>query len=88
MFHNDISISVKSKVLYRISVLLEILEKNLKNKNNLYKGRGLEFSHKTEMYITFATCLHLMTYKHYIEQPMPMVEKVFTKVLYKKIMTL
>ena len=36
------------------------------------------------MNITFVTSLNHMTYKHYIEQPMPMVESLIYKKLYKK----
>ena len=35
------------------------------------------------MNITFRTSLGFMTYKHYIEQPMPMIERIFNKKLYK-----
>ena len=83
MFDNDISIDVKSKVMYRISVLSHNLEKYLKIKINHYKRRGLEFSHISEMNITFITRLDLMTYKHYIEQPMSMVERLINRNLYK-----
>ena len=83
VFYIDISMGAKSKVLYRISVLRENLEKYLKIKIILYKRRGLEFSHITEMNITFVTSLNHMTYKLYIEQTMPMVERLINKKLYK-----
>ena len=35
------------------------------------------------MKITFITRLDHKTYKHYIEQPMPMVERLINKKLYK-----
>ena len=82
MFYNDISIDIKSKALYRISVLRENLETYLKQ-IILYKRRGLEFSHISEMNITFVTSLNHMTYEHFIEQPMPMVEKLINEKLYK-----
>ena len=84
VFDNDISIDVKFKVMYRISVLSHNLEKCLKNKNNHYKRQGLEFSHISEINITFITRLDPMTNKHYIEQPMPMVERLIKRKLYKK----
>ena len=76
MFENDSSIDVKSKVMYRISVLSYKIKKYLKNKINHYKRQGLEFSHISEMNIIFTARLNHMTYKHYIEQPMPMVERL------------
>ena len=84
VFDNDMSIDVKSKVMYRISVLSHNLEKYLKNKIIHYKRQGLEFSHISEMIITFMTRLDHMTHKHYTEQPMPMVERLIYKNLYKK----
>ena len=36
------------------------------------------------MKIAFMTSLDFMTYKHYIEQHMPMVERIITRKLYKK----
>ena len=86
MFDKDISIDVKSKVMYIISVLSHNVEKYLKNKINHYKRQGLEFSHThiSEMNITFTTRLDHMTYKHYLEQPMPMVERLINRKLYKK----
>ena len=83
MFDNDISIDVESKVMYRISVLRHIPEKLLQNKINYYRRQGLEFSHKSEMNNTFITSLDFMTYKHYIEQLMPIVEKIFNRKLYQ-----
>ena len=41
---------------------------------------GLEFSHISEMNITFRTNLGNMSYNHYLEQLKPMIELV----LYKK----
>ena len=84
VFDNDISIEVKSKVMYRISVLSHNLEKNLKNKINHYKRQGLEFSHISKMNITFKTRLDHMKYSHYLEQPMPMVERLFIRNLFNK----
>ena len=83
MFDNDISIDVKSKVMYRISVSSHNLEKYLRNKNNHYKKQGLEFSHLSEMNSNFKTRLDHMTYKRYSEQPMPMVERLINKKLYR-----
>ena len=84
MFDNDISIAVKSKVVFRISVLNRNLEKNLKNKINHFERPGLEFSHISELNITFITRLYHMTYKNHMEQPMPMVERLINRKLYKK----
>ena len=35
------------------------------------------------MNITFTRSLDFMTYKHYIEQPMPMVERILNRSLYR-----
>ena len=83
MFDSDISIDVKSEVLYGISVLRHNLENYLKNKINHYERQGLEFSHKSGMNFTFITRLVFMTKKHYKEQPMPMVERLVNGKLYK-----
>ena len=69
--------------MYRISVLRHTLEKNPKNKNNHYKRQGLEFSHISEVNITFITRLNHMTDKHYKEQPMPLVERLINRKLYE-----
>ena len=53
------------------------------NKINQYERQGYEFSHISEMNITFLTKLDHMTYKHFIEQPMPMVESLIDRKLYK-----
>ena len=45
VFGIDISIDVKSKRMYRISVLRHIFEKDLKNKINHYEKQGVKFSH-------------------------------------------
>ena len=79
-FDNDTSIDVRSWVIYSISVLGPNLEKYVK-KINHYKRQRLEFSQN--IIITFKTRLDLMTYKHYIEQPMPMVERLIIRKLYK-----
>ena len=75
MFNNDISIDVKSNAMYRITVLRHNLEKYLKNKITYYTRQGLEFSYKSEMKFTFITSLDFMTYKQYIGQTMPLVER-------------
>ena len=36
------------------------------------------------MNITFTTCLRNMTYRHYLENPMPMVERLINRNLYKE----
>ena len=73
VFDNDISIDVISKRMYRRSVLGHNFEKYLKNKINHYKRQGVEFSHISEMNITFTTRLNHLTYCHYLENPMPML---------------
>ena len=83
MIDNDFSIDVKSKVMYKISVLSHNLEKYLKNKINHYKRQRLEFSHLSELKNTFTTRLDHMTNKYYIEQPMPIVERLINRKLYK-----
>ena len=84
LFDNDISIDVKSMVKYRVSVLSHNLEKYLKHKIIYYKRQGTELSHISEKNITFITSLDHMTYKQYLAQPMPMVEGLNNKNLYKK----
>ena len=83
VFDNDISIDVKSKLIYRFCALHQNRGNYLKNEINRYKKEGLEFSHISEMNITFETRLDHMTYKQYIEQLMPMVERIINKKLYK-----
>ena len=84
MFDNDISIDVKSKRMYRRSVLGHNFEKCLKKKNNQYEKQGVEFSHISEMNITFTTYLWNLTYRHNSESPMPMVERIFSRNFYKE----
>ena len=48
-----------------------------------FKRQRLRFSRILGMNITITTSLVLMTYDHYIIQPMQMVEKVVNKKLYK-----
>ena len=84
VFNNNISIDVKSKVMYRISVLRHNLVKYLKNKINYYKRKTrIKVLTHVEMNITFMTILYFMTYKHYIEQPRPMVERTLNRRFYK-----
>ena len=83
MFDNGVTMVVKSMKMYTFYVLHQNLEKYLKNKINQYKKEGLEFSHISEMNISFKTRLDHMTYKHYLEQPMPMVERLINKNSYK-----
>ena len=83
VFNNDISIDVKSKIMYRISVFPKNLEQYLKKEINFYRIQGLNLSYIAEMNITFTTSLHFITYKYFIEQLMPMVEKILNRKLYK-----
>ena len=76
MYDSDISIDVKSKRMYRRSVSGHNFEKHIKNKINHYEKQGVEFSKISEMNITFTTWLRDMTYRHYLENPMPMVERI------------
>ena len=57
-FGNDISIDVKSKVMYKISLYRDLV-KYLKNKIKYYRRQELEFSHISEMNIFFITGLDL-----------------------------
>ena len=52
-----------------------------------FRRQGLIFSRILAMNITFITSLDLMTYEHYINHPMQMVERVPNKKL-KKIQSL
>ena len=45
-------------------------------KKEYYRKRGYRFSHISEMNIPFVTNLGHLTYKHYLEQPMSMVERL------------
>ena len=54
----------------------------LKKKIEFFRRQGL--SHILEMNIIFVTFLDLITYDHYINQSMQMVERVPNKKLYKK----
>ena len=71
--------------MYRISVFCHNHEKYLKKKIKYYRGQGLEFSHISEMNITFITSLDFMTYEHYNEQPLLMLERRINRILYRKI---
>ena len=83
VFDNDISIDVTSKVINRISVLRHNLEKYLKVRINYYRRQGFEISHISEMNITFIPSLGFKTFKHYMQQPMPMVERIVNRRFYK-----
>ena len=48
-----------------------------------FRRQGLRFSRILEMNITYIRNLYLMTYEHYINQPMQKVERVLNKKLYK-----
>ena len=64
---------VTSKKMYSNRLLL----------GSIGKDKRLGFSHKLERNITFMTHLDLMTYEHYLQQPMSMLEKLRNKKLYK-----
>ena len=85
MFNIDNSIDVKSWVLYRISVLRHNHVKYFKNKKIYHRRQGLDFSQISKMNDIFITSLDFMTFEHYIEQPMPTVERLVNRRLYKKI---
>ena len=79
VFDNDISIDVKSKVIYRFRALHQNRDKYPKNKIVRYKKEELEFSHILEMNIAFETRLDHMTSKHCKKQPMLMVERLINR---------
>ena len=62
-----------------------IILKNILKKINYPRRQGLEFSHISEMNITLIASLNLMTYKHYIDQPIPTIERLFNIKFCKKI---
>ena len=79
VFDNNILIDVKSKSQDRWS-LNHSFEKYLKKKINHYEKQGVKFSHLLEMKITFTTFLENMTNRHYLDNPMPMVERLIKKI--------
>ena len=48
----------------------------LERKDEYFRRQGLRFSRILEMKITFITSLDLLTYEHFDNQPMQMVERV------------
>ena len=52
-------------------------------KSEFFRRQGLRFSRILEMNVTFLSSVDLMTYQHYINQPMQMVEGVLNKKIYK-----
>ena len=47
------------------------------------KIKRLGFPHVVELNITFLTRLDLMTYEHYLQRPMSMLERLLNKKFYK-----
>ena len=78
----DTTIHVKSKKMHSNGSRCGLI-RFLIRKIEYFRRQRLRFSHILEMNITFTTSLDLMTYEHYIIQPMQMVEKVLKKKLYK-----
>ena len=60
---------------------------NLTTKNKIFSRLGLKFSHIFEMNITFLACLLNVTYEHYLNLHMPMIDRV-PKNIYIKILDL
>ena len=83
VFDDDTSFDGKSKVMHRVSVFCNNNVKYLKKKIIFFRRQGLQFTYIAEMNFTFITSLNFMTYKHYNEQPMPMVERLVNRKLYK-----
>ena len=83
VFDNNNLFDVKSKSQYQRS-LNHKFEKYLKNKINHYEKQGVKFSHTSEMNITYTAILEHMTYRHYLDNPMPQVERLINKNLYRK----
>ena len=84
IFDNDVSSNVKSNnTMYNTEIPNLNFEKCLKGRIIQYKKKGLGFFHILKMNITFITNFDHITYKHYLEQPMPMVERLIKKKLYK-----
>ena len=80
IFHNDVSSNVISNnTTYNTEITSLNFEKCLKGRAFQYKKKGLNFSHLLEMNITFTTNYDHITCKHYLEQPMPMVERLIIK---------
>ena len=76
----DTVICVKFKKLYSDNTnwgLASFFMKKIEN----FGRQGLRFSYMLEMNITSITRLDLMTYEHYIIQPMQMVERVLNQKL-------
>ena len=80
IFDNDVSSNVKSNItMYKAKIPSLNYEKNLKGRIFQCKKKGLNFSHILEMIITSLTNYDHVTYKHYLEQPMPLVEMLINK---------
>ena len=79
----DFTIHVKSKRMYSNGLHCALII-YLVMKFEYFRRQGLRFSRILKMNITFITSLDLMTYEHYINQPMQLVERVLRKILYKK----
>ena len=54
-------------------------------KIEFFRRQGLRFSRILETNITFITSLDLMTYEHYFNQPIQMVERVLNKSFFKNL---
>ena len=81
---NDVSNNVKSNnTMYNTEIPSLNFEKCLKGRIIQYKKEGLNFSLMIKMNITFVTNYDQITYKHYLERPMPMVQRLINKKLSK-----
>ena len=76
----DTIIYVKSKRMYTNGLHCG-LRKYLLRKIDYFRRQGLRFSHILERNITFISSLNLMTYEHYINQPLQTVERILNKKL-------
>ena len=70
-----ITIGVKSKRTYSNGSRCGLI-RFLMRKNEDFRRHGLRFSRISEINITFIISLHLMTYEHYINQSMQIVERI------------
>ena len=82
VFNNDFGIHIKTLYVHSKDDLTKI-KTGLIFKLELLKYEGYSFCHINEMIIKTVTDKHWMTYKTYMQKPMPTVERRFNYVFHK-----